>query len=276
MEAAAFGVTEMVDENMANAARVHAVENGRDIEAFTMIAFGGGAPLHACRLCEKLGIKALIVPPEAGVGSAVGFLKAPFSYEAARALFQRLDLFDPAAVNVALDAMEREARAFVSEGAGAAETTTKLIAYMRYSGQGFEIPVALSRKSFAPEDRDALKAAFEAAYKTLFGRIIDGLGVEITNWSLIVASALPEVAKAERHFQGPTPTATRSRVFYDAARRAMVEAMEVDRSAMTPGATVEGPAVIVERNTATIVTSAYSAVGQGDGSLLLQRKETQA
>ncbi len=74
---AAYGVAEVVDENMANAARVHAVENGEDLADYTMIAFGGAAPLHAGRLCEKLGITRLLVPPGAGVGSAIGFLRAP-------------------------------------------------------------------------------------------------------------------------------------------------------------------------------------------------------
>jgi N-methylhydantoinase A len=82
--AAAFGVSEVVDENMANAARVHAVENGEDPSDYTMIAFGGAAPLHAGRLCEKLGIRRLLVPAGAGVGSAIGFLRAPFSFEATR------------------------------------------------------------------------------------------------------------------------------------------------------------------------------------------------
>jgi N-methylhydantoinase A len=134
---AAFGVTEMVDENMANAARVHTVENGRDIERFTMIGFGGGAPLHACRLGEKLGIKDIIIPPGAGVGSAIGFLKAPFSYEATKGLFQRLSDFDATAINAALLALRAEATAFVAAGADAAPTSTRVTAYMRYSGQGW-------------------------------------------------------------------------------------------------------------------------------------------
>jgi N-methylhydantoinase A len=91
LDEAAFGITEMVDENMANAARVHTVENGRDIAQFTMVAFGGGAPLHACRLCEKLGLDEALIPPGAGVGSAIGFLQAPVSFEATRGLYQRLD-----------------------------------------------------------------------------------------------------------------------------------------------------------------------------------------
>lgn len=269
---AAFGVTEMVDENMANAARVHTVENGRDIEHFTMVAFGGGAPLHACRLCEKLGIEALIIPPGAGVGSAIGFLKAPFSYEASRGLFQRLDEFDAGSVNAALKELEAEARAFVADGAGDAETSTRLTAFMRYSGQGWEIPVVLPYREFQTGDRGMLLEAFEQAYRMLFGRVIEDLAVEVTNWSLTVASVLPGVPKAGRHLSGLPLEAGTTREFFDAALRRTVTAQEVERSAMAPGVIVEGPAVVVENETSTIVTSAYSVIGQGDGSLLLLRK----
>lgn len=271
---AAFGVTELVDENMANAARVHTVENGRDIEAFTMIAFGGGAPLHACRQCEKLGIDALIVPPGAGVGSAIGFLKAPFSYEASKGSFQRLDTFDAVVVNDVLLKLEEEARGFVIAGAGDAETTTKLTAFMRYSGQGWEIPVVLEFRTFVEADVDGIRDAFEAVYRGLFGRIIEGLAVEITNWSITVASAMPVVAPARRFFDGAALATTKTRAFYDAALRKTVVAAEVDRSLMTEGVCVEGPAVIVEDETTTVVTSGFSVIGQGDGSLLLIKKGT--
>ena len=269
---AAFGVTEMVDENMANAARVHTVENGRDIEHFTMIAFGGGAPLHACRLCEKLDIEALIIPPGAGVGSAIGFLKAPFSYEATQGLFQRLEDFDAAAVNSALKGLEAEARAFVDTGARGAETRISLTAFMRYAGQGWEIPVPLTYREFESGDAEMIQKAFETAYCTLFGRIIDGLAMEITNWSVVVATVLPEARGVGRRDGCDAAQALGSRDFFDAALRKTVAAQEIDRAAMTPGAVAEGPAVIVERETSTIVTSAYRAVGQSDGSLLLLRK----
>ncbi|GIT85990.1 hydantoinase/oxoprolinase family protein [Roseobacter sp. OBYS 0001] len=269
---AAFGVTEMVDENMANAARVHTVENGRDIEHFTMIGFGGGAPLHACRLCEKLGIKELIIPPGAGVGSAIGFLKAPFSYEATRGLFQRLDQFNAAALNTALSELEAEATAFVSTGAKDAATTTRLTAFMRYAGQGWEIPVVMPYKIFVDADQAEILTAFEAAYHTLFGRVIDGLGIEITNWSLVVASVLPDTPTVDRHDTGTAVTPLRMRQFFDAALRKTVEAQEVGRAAITAGQAVEGPAIIIESETTTIVTSGYRAVGQGDGSLRLIRK----
>ncbi|MCB1363566.1 MAG: hydantoinase/oxoprolinase family protein [Rhodobacteraceae bacterium] len=276
-QAAAFAVTEMVDENMANAARVHAVENGRDIESYTMIAFGGGAPLHACRQCEKLGIAAALIPPGAGVGSAIGFLRAPFSYEATRGLFQRLSEFDAGAVNAALAVLEAEARAFLARGAGqGAATATRLIAHMRYGGQGWEIPVVLEHRRFAESDRAAIRAAFEAAYRQLFGRIIEGLEIEIANWALRVATALPPVQEARRFLAAGAEAAGRPREFYDAALRATVAAREVARADMAPGVGVDGPAVIVEDETATIVTSAFRAIGQGDGSLLLLRKEAGA
>ena len=270
---AGFGVTEMVDENMANAARVHAIENGRDIEHFTMIAFGGGAPLHACRLCEKLGIDRLVIPPGAGVGSAIGFLQAPFSYEATRGVFQRLDAFDPDAVNTALTAMEAEARSFVQAGAGGQPTETSLTAFMRYTGQGWEIPVPLPHRAFTADDRAMIQRAFEDAYRTLFGRTIEHLATEITNWALTVATARPGVVPVEVRADGTSAEATRIRSFFDAALRQTVEAREVERVRLTAGLVAEGPAIIVENETSTIVTAGYRAIGQSDGSIVLMRKD---
>jgi N-methylhydantoinase A len=107
-QTAAYGLSEVVDENMANAARVHAVENGEDLSEYTMIAFGGAAPLHAGRLCEKLGINRLLVPPGAGVGSAIGFLRAPFSFEANRSVYMRLSDFAPDIIRGLLSDLEQE------------------------------------------------------------------------------------------------------------------------------------------------------------------------
>ena len=115
----AAGVTEIVEENMANAARVHAIERGRDIAACTMIAFGGGAPLHACRLAEKVGVKTIIVPKGAGVGSAIGFLRAPVAYEVTRSAAVSLDVFDAQSRERACCThMTRDARAVVEPALG--------------------------------------------------------------------------------------------------------------------------------------------------------------
>ena len=117
LELAALGVSEIVDENMANAARVHAIESGKDARGRTLVAFGGAAPLHAARLAEKLGLDRVLVPEHAGVGSAVGFLRAPIAYEIVRSGLQRLDEFDAERANGLYAGMRDEAEAIVRRGA---------------------------------------------------------------------------------------------------------------------------------------------------------------
>src|SRR6202035_4831132 len=142
-EHAALGISELVDENMANAARVHAIESGKDIRPRTLIAFGGAAPIHAARVAEKLGIARVLVPANAGVGSAVGFLRAPVAYEIVRSHLERVSRFEAAAVNRLLGEMRAEAEAIVRRGAPEARLTEQRSAFMRYRGQGHEIAVPL-------------------------------------------------------------------------------------------------------------------------------------
>jgi len=271
---AAFGVTEVVDENMANAARVHTVENGKEIAKFTMIAFGGGAPLHACRLCEKLSINSLLIPSGAGVGSAIGFLNAPFSYEATLGMYQRLNNFDASKVNDVLDALRKEAIAFVQKGAGEVETTTQVQAFMRYTGQGAEVAVDIPYQAYTDADVAMFKEKFEASYNELFGRVIDGLAIEITNWSITVASKLEAAAPINLRHKGKAVEVTKTREFFDAALRETVTASEVERKSLNAGDLIAGPAVIVEEETSIVVTSGYAAIAQDDKSILLVNKKT--
>ncbi|MFI5400322.1 MAG: hydantoinase/oxoprolinase family protein, partial [SAR324 cluster bacterium] len=136
---AAFGVSEVVEENMANAARVHAVERGKTLGERTLIAFGGAAPLHAARLAAKLGMRRLIVPTGAGVGSAVGFLRAPVAYEVVRSRHMRLDAYDREAAAQVLRGMREEAHAIVRQAAPRGELTETATVDMRYVGQGHEV-----------------------------------------------------------------------------------------------------------------------------------------
>src|SRR5262249_1552169 len=140
---AAFGVAEIVDENMANAARVHSVERGKVIAEHSLIAFGGAAPLHAARLAENLGISPVIVPPHAGGGSAVGFLRAPIAFGVVRSRYMRLSAFDADAANAIIAEMRAEALEVVRAGAGSAPLIEPRSAFMRYVGQGHEIVVPL-------------------------------------------------------------------------------------------------------------------------------------
>src|SRR5205823_4184728 len=168
---AALGVSEIVDENMANAARVHAIESGKDARGRTLVAFGGAAPLHAARMAEKLGLDRVLVPSHAGVGSAVGFLRAPIAYEIVRSSLQRLDEFDAAAANALYAAMRAEAEPIVRRGAGDAPLTETRSAFMRYRGQGHEIAVPLPARPYRSDDAALLHAAFEQAYRRLYSRV---------------------------------------------------------------------------------------------------------
>ncbi|WP_431297532.1 hydantoinase/oxoprolinase family protein [Tabrizicola sp. BL-A-41-H6] len=273
---AAFGIAEVVDENMANAARVHAVENGKNISDNLMIAFGGAAPLHAARLCEKLGIDRCLVPPGAGVGSAIGFLRAPFGYEALVTRITRLSAFDTDAVNTLLAGLKATAEGFVRTGTTAA-ITIETTAFMRYKGQGWEIPVPLPDRPFTPPDVTALRSAFRDAYARFFGRAIggtadDALEIEVVTWSVKASDTRP--APTRHHLTDGTTTVTPTifRDVFDPATGAMLPTAIVDRAALTSGQRIPGPTVIVERETSTVVTSPFDVVMQTDGSLLLLRK----
>ncbi len=264
---AAWGLSEVVDENMANAARVHAVENGEDLSEFTMVAFGGAAPLHAARLCEKLGIGRCLVPVGAGVGSAIGFLCAPFSFESNRSVFMSLDKFDPALVGALFKEMEEEARGFVRTCDDAAEVLTEYRVYMRYTGQGWEIPVSLNAAQAGSPDADTFKRLFEADYARLFGRIVAGMNVEVTVWSVNAFTRPSAVQPVEPVFALRPEISSRRRLLFDPTTGKKVWAGDFQRSSLSPGATVSGPALIVEAETTLVVQPGRRVVSLADGTL---------
>ncbi len=269
--AAAFGIVEVVDENMANAARVHAVENGKNVSDNVMIAFGGAAPLHAARLCEKLGIDRCLVPQGAGVGSAIGFLKAPFGYEALASQIAALSAFDAGAVNAMLDGLRETAEGFVRMGT-TGEIRREVTAFMRYRGQGWEIPVPLPDRAFAADDRAMIETAFKERYARFFGRAVEGPEIEFVTWSVKAQDIRPAPARVALDADGEAKPAGAARAVFDPASGRALETAIVAREALAPRARVAGPAVIVERETATVVTSPFDAVIQPEGSILLVRK----
>jgi N-methylhydantoinase A len=257
---AAFGVSEIVDENMANAARVHAIESGKDARGRTLIAFGGAAPLHAARIAEKLGLDRVLVPSNAGVGSAVGFLRAPIAYEIVRSQLQRLDAFDADAANSLLAAMREEAERIVRLGAPDAIVTETRSAFMRYRGQGHEIAVPAPGGLYRPEDSERLVAAFEDAYRRLYSRIIPGVGIEVLSWVLLLSAPVPHSDGAPPEAPPPSaPAPSRRRAVFDPDTGAFMEVPIHERSALSPGATIAGPAVIVEDETSTVVSPLFDA-----------------
>ncbi len=266
-QTSAYGLVEVVDENMANAARVHAVENGEDLAEYTMIAFGGAAPLHAARLCEKLGVKRCLVPVGAGVGSAIGFLRAPFSFEANRSVFMRVSEFDAPAIKSLLSQLQSEAVGFVRQCDESAIIVSEYKVYMRYSGQGWEIPVSLTAAEAENPSADLFLALFEREYEGLFGRKVEGMDVEITVWAVNATTPHDSVPKAEELQPSKETTAVGKRALFDLAEGRELDASVVNRSDMKEGEFVNGPAAIVEDETTIIVPNSRMVVKQADGCI---------
>ncbi len=266
-QTAAFGLCEVVDENMANAARVHAVENGEDLSEYTMIAFGGAAPLHAGRLCEKLGIGRMLVPPGAGVGSAIGFLRAPFSFEANRSVYMRLADFKPDTIRNLLSDLEIEATSFVRSCDATAAIQAEFKAYMRYSGQGEEIPVVLSADQALNPDAAIYQQLFEQNYITLFGRAVEGMDVEITVWSVNATTLAQKVKPVQTLSEASKVSANGQRSIFDPALGQSVDSSVVLRESLQPGDQVSGPAAITEDETTIILPSSRQAIRQSDGCI---------
>jgi N-methylhydantoinase A len=271
-EMAAIGVIEMVDENMANAARVHAVESGKSDEGRTLIAFGGGGPVHAFRVAEKLGIERVLVPSGAGVGSAIGFLRAPVAYEVVRSLYQRFSTFDLDAVNALLANMSAEAAAVVRQGSFGAPTAESRIAYMRYVGQGHEIPVPLSPRTLVTDDIAAIRATYDVEYTRFYDRPVPGSDVEIMSYAVQVATVpdagpAPEVATGG--FSEPRPV--RQQRVRDTHAGTLTDWAVYDRETVPPGHPISGPAILAEDETSTLVGPGWLAVVNTFGYIELRR-----
>jgi N-methylhydantoinase A len=252
---------------MANAARVHAVENGRDLSEYTMIAFGGAAPLHAGRLCEKLGVSRLLVPPGAGVGSAIGFLRAPFSFEANRSVYMRLSQFEPTVIRELLSELETEATGFVRSCDADAEIHAEYKAYMRYTGQGEELPIVLTADQASNPDAESFQALFEKDYSALFGRTVDGMDIEITVWSVNSTTLAEAVEPVDTIGEFSETTTDQHRPLFDPALGEFVESSIVERAGLQAGNLVKGPAVIVENETTIVLPSSRQAICQVDGCI---------
>jgi N-methylhydantoinase A len=271
-ETAAYSVHEIVCENMASAARVHAVERGQAITEYTLIAFGGAAPLHAARVAEKIGIRCVIVPPNAGVGSAIGFLTAPISYELIKSRHMRLDKFDFAAASTLLAEMSSDARVLVAPGARGAPTNERRLAHMRYVGQGHEISVALPVRALTADDAVALRAEFEREYSVLFRRPIPDAAIEVLSWSVLLSTDSPRAEATARVADKRAPSPDGSRAFFDGRAGAFVDVPVYRRAHLQAGVRVPGPAIITEDETSTFITASFNARIDGAGCIVMERR----
>ena len=266
----AHAVSEVVDENMAAAAKAHANEWGKDISGRTLIAFGGAAPLHAARLAKKLGLKRVVIPSGAGVGSALGFLAAPVAFEVVRSRYTRLADFSVELMRELTTDMHAEAMDVIQPALKKDEPTRmRRRAFMRYLGQGYEIAVELDDSVQSPA---VLRERFESAYAALYTRIIPDLEVEILSWTLSVANEHPQpLPRGAPRASGQTESSGAGLEWqiYDAQSLVSQPATVVERAQLALNSTLSGPALITEAQTTTYVPDQARVTCNGYGDLVI-------
>ncbi len=274
VERAAWGIRQLVDENMASAARVHAAERGIDIRAYTLVATGGAGPAHACSLAQRLGIGTVVVPPAAGVGSAFGLLLAPIAFDFARTYVMRLEEVDSVRLGALLAEMEEEGRQIVSEaGVEEAQMQIKRTADLRYVGQGHEIRVAVAEGEIEAEAMRQLQHDFDEEYGRLYGRLCDGVAVEAVNWRVNVSGPRPQLQHVRIVQEGGSEAEAckgQRPVFFD-PDEGTVETPVYDRYGLESGFAAAGPAIVEEAESTTVVPPGWRLAVDEASSLILTR-----
>lgn len=266
---AAAGIQDVVNETMAGAARVAIAERGRVPHEYALMATGGAAPVHAWSVARKLGVRAVVCPPGAGAGSAIGMLMAPARVDRVTSLNVPLAAADFAAIEATFTALEAEARLVIAEtGADLARAVARRLADMRYVGQGSEITVALPD----PLERDGVHAAFEAEYRRLFSRTPPGASIQFVALRLSLTAPVPGAEGRLELAGGSAGHAMKGmrRVYFADADGAL-ETPVYDRYALPPDFKAEGPAVFEENESTFIVGPGARITLLADGSILAER-----
>ncbi len=268
----AAGVHEVVNQNMAAAASMHGVEMGVDLRGITLIAFGGAGPVHACGVADLLESNRVIFPVNASVLSAFGALVSPVRIDLARSLPRLIDDVDPAERDALLDSLRDEGRRVLS-AAGVADDAV-VFRYgvdARYAGQGNEITVWVGEGDSWPATPQQVHEAFETEYRRIYGMAIPDVKVEAVTWRL---SASAPAAEVEPDASLPantdaTPGAHRPMVF--GRGQDAVDTPVYQRTALGAGARFDGPAVVEERETTTVIRPGWTVEVAADGSLIADR-----
>lgn len=272
LHVAAAGIIEMSDEIMANAARVHGLELGKDISEFDLVVSGGGGALHATRIAEKLSIGRILVPENAGVGSAVGFLRAPISFEIAKSIMRPIKELDPKNLSDAFGSVKDEILSIVAAVAQPEDIQIYASAELRYAGQGQEVKLDIDLAMPVAQMLDELQTHFHEAYERMYGFTMRELEIEFFSFSVSATAPLPssEIDKSEEVDRVFAQTPGTRNVF-DLDQDTFIAFNTINRSALPPGEVTQGPAIIVEDQTTTMVRKGWSVERLNCGHLVLER-----
>jgi N-methylhydantoinase A len=273
VEEAAWGIHQIVNEVMAGAARVHTLERGGDPRRLPVFAFGGAGPVHGYRIAAALGSPRLIVPSGAGVMSAIGFLAAPIAFDFTRSFPGRLDTLDWARVNGLIAEMEEEGTELLaSAGLRGRDVTHRRAAEMRYVGQGHEVRVPLPPGPLTPASVPALREAFETEYLRLYGRLGPPVSVEAITWRVVSSGPRPDLRLSTTpEAMGDVEAARKgTRRAYVPEQGGMIDVAVYDRYRLGPGATFNGPAIVEERESTTVIGAGAMVSVDAEGNLTVE------
>ena len=251
---AAVGIHSVVNENMAAATRMHLAEKGRDPRRYDMIAFGGAGPVHACNVARLLKLKRLIVPLGAGVTSALGFLVAPPAVDYVRSYVARIEQIDWDHLNALFANMEADAKAMLVEaGAKPDEIFFQRTSDMRHVGQGFEVSVPVQNGTLDENQTQSLRTSFFNTYRMLFERAVTDVPIEAMSWRLAASAPVPKIALnfRVRGLIGGEKLKGQRKVYFPETGFAPCDVY--DRYVLVEGDIIEGPAIIEERESTTVM-----------------------
>jgi N-methylhydantoinase A len=252
---AAFGIHDLINETMAAAAKTHIAEKGGNPKLITISAFGGAGPVHAYGLAKKIGAPRIIVPPLAGVGSAMGFFTAPVAFDLSRSRRTTLDDADFSQIESLFQDLEREAAAILLQADRRQKVTFERTLMMRFVGQGAETDLAIERRPFQKWGKALIRKRFDAVYQKLYGRTYPENAVEFVTFK--VRASLPE-----RPFRLPSLERRKGRMdecikgrrpAFSLLRKKFVAFTVYDRLRLFPGAKMPGPAIIEEKESTIVV-----------------------
>lgn len=252
---AAWGVHAIVNLNMELATRVVSIERGHDPRRLALVATGGCGPAHACRLAQALGLPRVVLPAAAGVASAIGLLDAQPRFDLSRTYLSNLAAVDWSRVEGIFADMEAEARPMVEKPVAVVREVD-----LRYVGQGYELTVELT-------DRESLRTDFEAAYARRYGFAAPGEQVEATTWRLTVLGPKTPVELPRFEKRQGAPEAVDRRNAYFPECEGFADTPVYDRYRLFAGAVLEGPAIVEERESTTVLPPGTAAEVDEHGSL---------
>ena len=266
---AAWGIHEIVNDNMARAAKVHCMERGKDPRRFALVAYGGAGPVHGYRLARALGVNRIIYPQRAGVMSAIGFLMAPPSFELVRSYSTLLESADLRTVNAILQELEGETRQHVrSAGITEGNIVVRREASIRYAGQSFDLSVQLPAGTIGASEIATVRNGFVELYSQRYHRINPGVPLEIVSLRVLSQGPQPSIpsscsrADVQDALKGTRP------VFLPEEAR-MAACNVYDRAGLHPGATFQGPAIVEEDHSTVVIGCDGSAEIDAMGNLLV-------